>query len=512
MATVCKEARDHAMHINQSAWKQLKRFTLFLAAFFILIATVQYKYVQFQLQKSAKAQLTEWGNDLVKQIGPQGDWDLKKYDQTSPLAPEWMIIADGEFTDVEESDPPTFIPGLISIKQWRDNSIFQSPKSYSFAGTTEWLYGKTLQDGLLIVGYYDVEFPQERIDQQLRTAVGQFGSSTASALRVRIKNTDKDLNWAILDSWGSLLYQNCLLPFQAKTNIPLADGFSLYRAGGRDYLVLVKTLTDKHPPTTVIVPFDMSYVTQALASQRNFDLMLAFASFICFLIISTRHLGKTETRRELLEATFEKYVSRQVLADILKDPGSIHLGGEGKEVTVFFSDIRGFTPIAEKMNPERLVDILNRYFEVMSEEIVKTGGTIDKYIGDAIMAFWGAPVEDAEQAEHAVQASLAMLDKLKELNKVLVKEGSQEIEIRIGLHRGRAVVGNVGSNRRFDYTVIGDSVNAASRMEGLNKDHGTQIIISDMVRNFLKDKNRWKPLGSVMLKGRTEPINIYTLA
>jgi class 3 adenylate cyclase len=498
------------MRIKWSLWKQLKWFTLFLAAFFLLSAGAQYGYVRYQLQRSAKAQLKEWGDDLVNQIGRQDAWDLKKYDQISPVASQWVLIGDGEFTDVEESDFPTFIPGLIVTKPWQDDSIFGAPKSYDVAGTTWRLYGRKLRDGSLVVGYYDFDSPQEKIDQRLRTAVGEFGSSTTTALRVRTRSTDKDLNWAVFDSWGVLLYQSGLLPFQSKSSVPPADGFSTYRANAKDYLILMRILN--HPSGLLIIPFDMSYVARALASQRNFGLTLALASFLCFLIISTRHLDRTESRRELLERTFEKYVSRQVLAGILKDPARIHLGGEGKEVTVFFSDIRGFTSVAETMDPERLVGILNRYFEAMSEEILKAGGTIDKYIGDAIMAFWGAPVEDAEQAEHAVQASLAMLEKLKDLNKQLVAEGYPEIAIRVGLHRGRAIVGNVGSSRRFDYTVIGDTVNAASRMEGLNKDHGTQIIISDMVRNFLKEKTKWKSLGSVMVKGKSEPINIYTLA
>ena len=178
------------MHINQSAWKQLKRFTLFLAAFFLLIAAVQYKYVQYQLQKSVKGQLTEWGDDLIKQIDLQDAWDLKKYDQTSPLASQWIVIGNGEFTEVQEANPPTFIPGLIAVKQWPDDSIFQTPKSYRFAGTTARLYGKKLQDGLLIVGYYDFDTPEEKIDQQLQTAVAQFGPSTATALGVRL-NTDR---------------------------------------------------------------------------------------------------------------------------------------------------------------------------------------------------------------------------------------------------------------------------------------------------------------------------------
>ena len=502
------------MRINQSAWKQLKRLTLFLAAFFLFIAAVQYWYVKYQLHVSAERQLRQWGDDLINQIGLQDAWDLKKYDQISAATPQLAVIGEDRFIDIEELDYPMFIPGLISIKPWQDNSIFETPKTYSFEGTAERVYGKKLQDGgVLIVGYYDVDLPQEKIDQKLQSDVGNFGSTSTDALKIRIKNTDKDLNWAIFDSWGTLLYQSGLLPFQAKSNVPPSDAFP-YQAGGKEYLILKRVLTDKknHRMGEEIIPFDMSFVSQALSSQRKFGLTLALTSFFCFLIISTWHLDKTEARRELLEATFEKYVSKQVLSEILKDPGSIHLGGEGKEITVFFSDIRGFTPIAETMDPQRLVSILNRYFEVMSEEIVRTGGTIDKYIGDSIMAFWGAPVEDSEQAEHAIQASFAMLEKLKELNKEFVAEGCPEIAIRIGLHRGRAVVGNVGSSRRFDYTVIGDAVNAASRMEGLNKDHGTQIIISDMVRNFLKDKTRWKPLGSVIVKGKSESINIYTLS
>ena len=416
------------------------------------------------------------------------------------------------FTEVQEAGLSTFIRGLIAIKL--DNSVLQGPKSFSIGRTSERAYGKELEDGSLIVGYYDFNSPQDVIDERLRSAVEKFGSTTTSALKVRLSDTDKDLNWAVLDSWGNLLYQNGCLPFLAKTAIRPGGGFRSYRADGRDYLILVRPLADKddHPVGEVVIPFDMSLVAKALASQRNFDLLLALLSFIGFLAISARHLGRTESRRELLEATFEKYVSRQVLTEILRDPSNIHLGGEEKGVTVLFSDIRGFTPIAETMEPEALVALLNRYFVAMSEEILKTGGTIDKYIGDAIMAFWGAPIEDADQAEHAVQASLSMLKKLKNLNMQLVVEGRPEISIRIGLHTGRAIVGNVGSSRRFDYTVIGDTVNAASRMEGLNKDHGTQIIISDMVRNFLKDKTKWKSLGPVTVRGKSEPINIYTLA
>ncbi len=472
------------------------------------------------MEGSARSQLHEWGNDLASQIDFQSGCDLAKYDRISPVASQWIIIGDGDaktdcaFTVIEEGDPSNFVGGLISVKPWQDDSIFEAPKSFAVGGTKARLYGKKLQDGTLILCYYDFESSEKQIDEYLRSSVGQFGYSTAKALTVRTRDADKALNWAILDSWGNLLYQSGCLPLQSKASVPPGEGFRDFQFGTKHYLLLSLTVTDKgnHRLASVILPSDMSYAAEALASQRNFDLILAAASFVCFLLISARHLDRTESRRELLESTFEKYVSKQVLTTILRDPGSVRLGGEGKGVTVFFSDIRGFTPIAERLEPEGVVGILNRYFEVMTEEILKTGGTVDKYIGDAIMAFWGAPIEDAQQAEHAVQASLAMLQKLDQFNNELAAEGYPKIEIRIGLHTGRAVVGNVGSSSRFDYTVIGDTVNAASRMEGLNKEHGTQIIISDMVRNFLKDKNRWKPLGPVTVKGKSEAINVYTLA
>jgi class 3 adenylate cyclase len=507
------------MRLNRPLWKQLRWFTLFLAAFFLLTAVAQYKYVHYQMHTWAEDVLRKWGDDLERQIGIQDGWDLKKYEQTSPMAPQWILIGNDTlrhdiFTEVQEANPSDFIPDLIEITP--DYSMTQELQSVPIGRTTARVFGKKLEDGWLIVSYYDFDYPQQgEVDRKLRSAAQQFGSSTRKALDVRMNETDKDLHWAILDGHGKLLYQYGCLPFEGDVNpsISLRDGPNWRRLDGKDYLILVRLLKDKdhHQIGEAIVPFDVSRLANALVRERNFGFLLAAVSFIFFLAISAGLLGRTESRREVLETTFEKYVSSQVLTEILKDPSNIHLGGEGKGVTVFFSDIRGFTAIAETMEPEALVALLNRYFDVMSEEIVKTGGTIDKYIGDAIMAFWGAPIEDAEQAEHAVHASLAMLQKLKDLNMELAAEGRPEISIRIGLHSGRAIVGNVGSSRRFDYTVIGDTVNAASRMEGLNKEHGTQIIISDMVRNFLRDKTKWKSLGPVTVKGKSEQINIYTL-
>lgn len=221
-----------------------------------------------------------------------------------------------------------------------------------------------------------------------------------------------------------------------------------------------------------------------------------------------RYFSGERQRREMRRA-FSRYVSRDVLAEILKDPSKIALGGAERNVTVFFSDIRGFTALSERTSPAELVALLNRYFTQMSEEVLRANGVLDKYIGDAIMAFWGAPTSDPDHAEHAVDAARGMIKQLALLNAEFRREGKPEISIGIGIYTGTAIVGNVGSDQRFDYTVIGDTVNAASRLEGLNKQYGTTIIIGESTRRNLKKTYDIRPLGDAEVKGRTEPIHIY---
>lgn len=227
-------------------------------------------------------------------------------------------------------------------------------------------------------------------------------------------------------------------------------------------------------------------------------------------LLSYRYFASEKNRREI-KRLFSKYVSKDVLEEILKDPGKVKLGGEVREVTVFFSDVKGFTALSEKTTPQELVGTMNEYFTLMTEEIFKRGGVLDKYIGDAIMAFWGAPIDDDNQADHALQAAIGMVEKLKLLNFKLKKNGKPEIGMRIGIYTGPALAGNIGSELRLNYTVMGDAVNVASRLEGINKEYGTQIIVGETTKNKLKDKYNLKNLGSAAVKGRNEPLNIYTL-
>lgn len=221
----------------------------------------------------------------------------------------------------------------------------------------------------------------------------------------------------------------------------------------------------------------------------------------------------TLARREIKEVkgVFGKYVSKEVLNLILKNPADVELGGEEREVTVLFSDIRGFTSLSETMTPSELVLVLNRYFTLMTNEVLVQQGVLDKYIGDAIMAFWGAPISDPLQADRALKAALGMVEKLAEFNQELAREGKPSIDIGIGLYTGPAIVGNIGSESRFDYTVIGDTVNTASRLEGVNKEYKTNIILGEPTKRKLTQSYPLTHLGAVKVKGKEQSLEIYTI-
>ncbi|MHA2022169.1 MAG: CHASE2 domain-containing protein [Candidatus Thorarchaeota archaeon] len=224
------------------------------------------------------------------------------------------------------------------------------------------------------------------------------------------------------------------------------------------------------------------------------------------------YISEKKQRRQVLGA-FEKYVSKDVISHIMANPGKLKLGGERREITVFFSDIRGFTTISEALGPEKLVALLNEYLTEMTNIILDHNGVVDKYMGDAIMAFWGAPLDQPKHAERAAQASLAMDKRLKELQKKWEKDGVPPLEIGIGLNSGFAVVGNMGAEDRFDYTAMGDTVNLGARLESINKQYGTRMLISEHTNKKLSGKHfMTRLIDKVTVKGKTEPVTIYELS
>jgi adenylate cyclase len=222
------------------------------------------------------------------------------------------------------------------------------------------------------------------------------------------------------------------------------------------------------------------------------------------------YLVEAREKRWLRQA-FGRYVSPVVVATLSAHPDRLALGGEEVEVTVLFSDLEGFTHISENMSPQDLIRLLNEYFSPMTRIIMAHQGTLDKFIGDAIMALWGAPLPLADHALRACRAALAMQEAMGKLQGEWAKRGLPRLAARIGIHSGSVIAGNVGSRERFNYTVLGDTVNLASRLEGVNKIYGTRILLSQETYRRIKDELLTRELDMVQVVGRLQPVTLYEL-
>jgi adenylate cyclase len=211
--------------------------------------------------------------------------------------------------------------------------------------------------------------------------------------------------------------------------------------------------------------------------------------------------------RDKLRATMGKYMTQSVVDHVMN--GKVELGGELLTVTLLFSDIRSFTSISETMSAQELVKLLNEYFTEMVTVVMEEGGVVDKYIGDAIMAVFGAPVPKPDDAQRAVRAAVRMRHALAVLNEKLVARGVPAIKTGIGLHTGEVVAGNIGSEARMEYTVIGDAVNLASRLETSTKELGTDVLISDDTNALLGDEFETRAVREITVKGRAKPVMVY---
>jgi adenylate cyclase len=236
------------------------------------------------------------------------------------------------------------------------------------------------------------------------------------------------------------------------------------------------------------------------------------------LTMMTIYLGITvyryvteEREKKKVRGAFQYYLTASVVNEILKDPSKLKLGGDKKNLSVMFSDIRGFTSISEKLTPEQLVLLLNEYLTAMTDVVFKYDGLLDKYIGDAIMAVFGAPLDQPDHALRACRTAIEMMSELRRLREKWAAEGRPDVNIGVGINTGDMVVGNMGSQMRFDYTVMGDSVNLASRLEGTNKEYGTNIIISEFTHEIIKDELFCRELDAVRVKGKKLPVRIFEL-
>lgn len=237
----------------------------------------------------------------------------------------------------------------------------------------------------------------------------------------------------------------------------------------------------------------------------------ASAVIIAYSASAVSNYLKERKQKMLIKGMFSQYLNPQLVNELVENPEKLRLGGIRKEMTVLFSDLANFTTISEKIEPETLVELLNHYFDEMTEIIFETKGTLDKFVGDSIMAFWNAPIDDPQHQLNSVICALRMKKKVNELKSEWKLIIGQDFNIRIGINSGDMIVGNMGGKKKFDYTVMGDNVNLASRLESINKVYGTDIIISESVYNSIKDKVLAREIDLIIVKGKTVPVKIYEL-
>lgn len=240
--------------------------------------------------------------------------------------------------------------------------------------------------------------------------------------------------------------------------------------------------------------------------DEDLEFLMAFSG-IAAVAVENSQLSDQLAREAVVLANFQRYFAPNLVEQIASQEGMVQLGGTKRPVVVFFSDIRGFTPMSEKMSPDDIASLLTEYFTEMVGIVFEHGGTLDKFMGDAIMALWGAPVASDDAADHAMQAAIDMMGVLRELNEKWSSEGKPHVEIGIGINFGEVFAGNIGSEQRMEYTVIGDPVNIASRL--CSKAGGGEVIISEPFYNVLKAPPEVKALEPLELKGKSETVPVY---
>jgi adenylate cyclase len=274
---------------------------------------------------------------------------------------------------------------------------------------------------------------------------------------------------------------------------------SAVSSAGRTALVYVIFLP--LAPALSLAAYALGWWLPLLATELGVVLTLVSSSLVNYA---------TEGRQKrYIKGAFKQYLSPDVIEQLIAHPERLKLGGERRELTIFFSDLQGFTSISEGLSPEDLTSLLNEYLSAMTDIIQEEGGTIDKYEGDAIIAFWNAPLEQSDHAVRGVRAALRCQEILAAMRPDIVERIGKELHMRIGMNTGPAVVGNMGSRTRFDYTMLGDAVNLAARLEGVNKQFRTYTMVSEATIQSTSGAFPVRQLGRVAVVGRKEPVTVY---
>jgi adenylate cyclase len=291
-----------------------------------------------------------------------------------------------------------------------------------------------------------------------------------------------------------------------------ADVVIMLLAGGVMVFLLPLLSASRATLASLIVLLFLLTINFALWQIGNLVLPLANSLTLVFLLyainMSWGYFVESRSKRQFTEL-FGQYVPPELVDEMAKNPESYSMEGRKADLTVLFSDVRGFTTISEGLEPDQLTALMNEYLGAMTEVIRSHRGTLDKYIGDLIMAFWGAPVDDPHHAKNGLISAMQMQARLTELNKVFMAKDWPEIKIGVGINTGPMIVGDMGSAVRKAYTVMGDAVNLGSRLESITKQYGVGIIVGEVTRELLKNDFVFRELDRVKVKGKDEPVAIY---
>ena len=271
---------------------------------------------------------------------------------------------------------------------------------------------------------------------------------------------------------------------------------------------IIRSLSAALLAAALLIGGTLVYIHLGLVISLSYSLT---AGFFSFLIITARYYLMEMGQKKMIKGAFGQYLSPAVVEILVKDPSKLSLGGESREMTAFFSDVAGFSSISEKLTPAELVQLLNEYLTAMCDIIARHDGTIDKFEGDAIIAFWGAPLNQPNHATLACLACVDMANHMVGMRETLKAEGRPNMTVRMGINSGPMVVGNMGSAQRMDYTIMGDAVNLAARLEGANKFYSSGTMMSDATYQQAKDAIEARQLDIVRVVGKKEPITIYQL-
>jgi class 3 adenylate cyclase len=491
---------------------------LVLAVFFGVVGVAQYYVIDREIRNKVMSDLDDEADQINEVAAFDKGIDLEQYNRAFIDADDYFVVlSKGRVLDIESASKG-MLKGILPKVQ----AAFPAERAIGhpfvvqdrLAGHVErWtVLAKKLEGGIFILGTSEFDHLQS-VSEVLRRNLAKVGDKLSDIENFNPSRLDNTMHWAALSDSGELITAFGRIPLQTD---PMAIGQRSAtspetKISNKPYLVLYSPLTDKSGSQvgTIILPADISKEKGVLRTELIIHASIAVVSFILFLAFSAWDLSKNEGEKRAIREAFQKYLSPSIMDAILREPHRLALGGQRREVTILFADIRSFTELSEQLPPQQLTRLLQDYFEAMTDEVLKEDGILDKYIGDAIMAFWGAPIEQADQADRAVRAAHGMIRRLKELQEKWRAEGLPIFNIGIGINLGIATVGNMGSSKRFDYTVVGDTVNAASRLESLAKDHTSHIIISESTKTQLTIGASLKDLGEVQVRGKERSIRVY---